>query len=120
MKGMRCREMEIGKRIFGSRVTCNGNGNGNGERVSGIGLCIPDTRDPTTRRHDYLVFSGRDTSVPGWKVRRYRAMAQPSSRLMVPRKGGMTAPRPSKIARAIWPSDREVCQRALLKSGTSG
>src|SRR5262249_29985845 len=43
--------------------------------------------------------SGREASVPGKKVRRYLAMAQASSRVIVPRKGGMTAPRPSRIAR---------------------
>ncbi len=47
-------------------------------------------------------------------------MAQASSRFIVPRKGGMTAPRPSIIARASWPSEREDCQRAFVKSGTSG
>ena len=31
-------------------------------------------------------------------------MPQPSSRVSVPRNGGMTAPRPSRTIRAIWPN----------------
>ena len=64
--------------------------------------------------------SGRGVSVPGTRVRTYRAMAQASSRLKTPRQGGITDPRPSIIDRANWPSVRDSCQRGFAKFGTSG
>lgn len=101
--------------VVGGVAGLNGTGGGNAARVPAVGLLaaglFPVAASPR---------SGLDTSVPGTKMWRYRAIAADSSSVRVPRNEGMTAPRPSRMTRVRYESGHVACQVVFVKSGTSG